>query len=259
MSPELYNLLIGILQAKLKEESNAKERILEMLFSPNEDSAALAWVLIEGMDLDLDVDLELFMKNLENSTCRYYVYKNADNKSFFKFPAHVLQDEYWNLHLWDIVQLSPCIKYWKNLFELTISMDIFMYFWKKERKYEMGKLRFLPDEIGALTNLSYFQITRMPLQILPDTFVRLKKMRKIVITHTELSELPKGIGQLKNLKILILSDNQFTTLPEELSELKQLQAFEIKNNPLELDLIPEILFDEQRSSKAVARALKKII
>lgn len=254
----IYNLLIGIFQSKLKEEHDAKERIMEMLFAPNEDSRALAWVLLEGLDLLEDADLHVFMKNLANSNARYYLYKIENQPTTFNIPSTALEYN-WGLQFWDIDQVSPLIKYWKNLTYIHISMDLPMYWWKKQRIKEMGKLSFLPQEIGSLTNLVSFHLTRMPVQKLPDSFTDLNSLEKVIITHTQLTELPPKIEKLKQLKILILSDNQITSLPENLAKLTQLQVFEIKNNPLQKELIPEILFDEKRSNKAIARALKKML
>lgn len=253
---QLYLLLIGLLQAKLKEESNAKEQVLEMLFAVNEDSAALAWVLIDALELDLDKELSLFISNMHYSNERFYIVKHTDRAAYFKYPQYILTAEQsWDM--WGIHHLSPLIKYRKNLYRLTISVDNLHYRWHRKAKKEMGYLRHLPEEIGELTNLTHLEISRMPLEILPDAFVHLHKLERIVLTHTALKELPKEISNLQQLQFLILSNNQFQTLPIELGQLKNLKVFEIKNNPLQRHLIPEQLFDETQSSRVVARALKK--
>jgi len=116
-------------------------------------------------------------------------------------------------------------------------------------------LKFLPREIGQLTNLEWLfvsnnQLTELPLEIkflnnlrllyidnnqitnLPQEIKFLTNLRTLNLRKNKLTELPLEIKFLTNLKSLDVSYNQLEFLPQEIGQLNNLEALNLSNNQL---------------------------
>ncbi|MCK4934900.1 MAG: hypothetical protein KAR79_04870, partial [Simkaniaceae bacterium] len=82
-----------------------------------------------------------------------------------------------------------------------------------------SNLRYLPPEIGQLTNLERLlfylnQLTELPLEI-----GHLTNLQMLGLGENHLTELPPEIGRLTNLQWLYLNQIQLTAVPKTLSNI----------------------------------------
>ena len=127
-------------------------------------------------------------------------------------------------------------------------------------------LSSLPEEIVALTGLTFLNLCKNPL-VKPqspaieawiaglkasgcDVFAvdvtssglaawirsapaaTLASVKKLDLNENQLTSLPEEIGLMTGLKELNLGDNQLTSLPEEIVALTTLETLHLYNNPL---------------------------
>ena len=97
----------------------------------------------------------------------------------------------------------------------------------------------LPETIGSLSCLTRIVISDNQLSSLPIDLFAMPKIAEIYAERNYIRELPKGISVAMNLVKLMLSDNQISFVPEEVSELPKLVSLDLRNNPLNEEMIPQ--------------------
>jgi internalin A len=98
----------------------------------------------------------------------------------------------------------------------------------------------LPPEIGQLTNLTSLDLGNNQLNALPDSISQLTNLTSLDLGDNQLNALPDSIGQLTNLTTLDLRNNQLNTLPDSISQLTNLTSLVIGENPLLIQIPPEV-------------------
>lgn len=93
-------------------------------------------------------------------------------------------------------------------------------------------LKFLPQELGQLSNLTQLYLASNSLVVLPQEIGSLKKLKELNVCYNALVSLPSSIGQLECLEFLFLHHNRIHTLPNEIIQLKNLKRLEINSNLL---------------------------
>jgi Leucine-rich repeat (LRR) protein/flagellar motor component MotA len=96
------------------------------------------------------------------------------------------------------------------------------------------KLKFLPESIGNLTNLTelYFSGSQK-LKFLPDTIGNLTNLTRLgLYNNIKLKCLPDNIGRLSSLKDLNLSESGIEYLPETIGDLSSLETLTMDNTPV---------------------------
>ena len=77
-------------------------------------------------------------------------------------------------------------------------------------------LAVLPDDIGALTNLTQLYIPGTSVSVLPDSICNLTRMTSMTISYTPISKLPENFANLTQLRRLNISYTNITSIPETL-------------------------------------------
>ncbi len=95
------------------------------------------------------------------------------------------------------------------------------------------KLKFIPKEIGYLTNLNTLSLEVNSLKLLPMEIGQLINLTELDISYNQLTLLPQEIGQLINLKVLRLNNNKLKSLPKEIGNLIQLKSLFLYKNKLQ--------------------------
>lgn len=91
----------------------------------------------------------------------------------------------------------------------------------------------LPEKIGNLKNLTYFEIQQNELKELPKSFTSLTNLKEVFLWDNQIEKLPEDIGKLTNLKKLTLSYNKINTLPESIKLLQNLENLVLYENPID--------------------------
>lgn len=131
-----------------------------------------------------------------------------------------------------------------------------------------GPRRFVPTEIGLLTNLEFFRMWdnrldgTIPTQFglltklsildfdsnrftgsIPTQFFALPRLEDLWLNNNDLSgPIPSRLGTLPSLKLLELSSNSFSgTLPGQLGDLEKLKELGISDNLLSWTVPPAVL------------------
>ena len=97
-----------------------------------------------------------------------------------------------------------------------------------------------PEEILAIPNLVYLDISGMKFGALPVDIDRLSGLQTLVAQRNELAALPESLGNLSALKKLFVGQNQLTALPASLAQCAELKTVDIKGNPFPAGVITEI-------------------
>ncbi|XAR57290.1 hypothetical protein NMG60_11025370 [Bertholletia excelsa] len=91
-------------------------------------------------------------------------------------------------------------------------------------------IRYLPSEIGCLTNLEYLDLSFNKMRSLPNEISCLNALISLKVTNNKLVELPSGLPSLQRLEILDLSNNRLASLGFELGSMHNLQTLNLQNN-----------------------------
>ncbi len=83
---------------------------------------------------------------------------------------------------------------------------------------------------------------------------QLRSLTHLDASNNQLMEVPEEIGMLVNLTSLLLFHNKITTLPNEIGYLFKLEMLGVEGNPLDEDLLEEIV---RRGSKALVTHLRE--
>ncbi|GAU35857.1 hypothetical protein TSUD_63470 [Trifolium subterraneum] len=90
-------------------------------------------------------------------------------------------------------------------------------------------IRYLPPEIGCLTNLEYLDLSFNKMKTLPSEISSLKVLITMKVANNKLVELPPAMTSLSRLENLDLSNNRLTSLgPLELSSMHRLQNLNLQ-------------------------------
>ncbi|XP_059626617.1 uncharacterized protein LOC132269448 [Cornus florida] len=94
-------------------------------------------------------------------------------------------------------------------------------------------IRFLPPEIGCLTNLEYLDLSFNKLRSLPTEITYLSALISLKVANNKLGELPSSLSSLERLENLDLSNNRLKSLGcLELGLMHNLQKLNLQNNKL---------------------------
>lgn len=96
-----------------------------------------------------------------------------------------------------------------------------------------NNLRYLPQNIGCLHNLTILEINAPCLELLPDSLCQLTKLEYFILGKSQVSALPNEIGNLNQLFALKVENSQLRSLPESIKELTCLQYLCLEYNQLE--------------------------
>ncbi|KAL9043172.1 MAG: hypothetical protein Q9180_000052 [Flavoplaca navasiana] len=83
---------------------------------------------------------------------------------------------------------------------------------------------------------------------------QLRSLTHLDASNNQLMEVPEEIGMLVNLTSLLLFHNKITSLPNEIGYLFKLEMLGIEGNPLDEDLMEEII---RRGSRALVTQLRE--
>ena len=100
-------------------------------------------------------------------------------------------------------------------------------------------LTTLPNSIGDLSSLESLNVSYSKLDSLPDSIVNLKNLQYLEVYSNYLSSLPENIGDLSNLEYLDITENKLDSLPDSIVNIKNLQYLKASNN--KFDSLPEII------------------
>lgn len=89
--------------------------------------------------------------------------------------------------------------------------------------------RYLPPEIGCLSNLEYLNLSFNKMRNLPDEITLLNSLTSMKVTNNKLAELPLGFSSLQRLESLDLSSNRLTSIEcLELESMHNLQSLNLQ-------------------------------
>ena len=94
------------------------------------------------------------------------------------------------------------------------------------------KVKDLPEELGLLESLKFFEIQLTDISCLPKSFESLKSLEKIILSHNKVNYLHESFGLLKSLKYLDLNHNNLSNIPESFTQLSCLEFFDLSNNKI---------------------------
>ncbi|KAG8370275.1 hypothetical protein BUALT_Bualt14G0099900 [Buddleja alternifolia] len=94
-------------------------------------------------------------------------------------------------------------------------------------------IRYLPPEIGCLSNLEYLDLSFNKMRNLPDEITSLNLLISLKVANNKLIELPLGLSNLQRLENLDLSNNRLSSLGcLELESMDNLQSLNLQHNQL---------------------------
>ncbi|KAH6821620.1 Leucine-rich repeat protein kinase family protein [Perilla frutescens var. hirtella] len=94
-------------------------------------------------------------------------------------------------------------------------------------------IRYLPPEIGCLSNLEDLDLSFNKMRNLPDEITLLNLLISLKVTNNKLVELPGGFSNLQRLESLDLSNNRLTSIEcLELESMHNLQSLNVQHNQL---------------------------
>ncbi|KAF9677643.1 hypothetical protein SADUNF_Sadunf08G0128900 [Salix dunnii] len=94
-------------------------------------------------------------------------------------------------------------------------------------------VRYLPPEIGCLSNLEYLDLSFNKIKSLPNEITYLKALISLKVSNNKLVELPSSLSSLQSLESLDLSNNRLTSLGSlELTSMHSLQYLNLQYNKL---------------------------
>ncbi|KAL0457149.1 UNVERIFIED_CONTAM: putative serine/threonine-protein kinase DDB [Sesamum latifolium] len=100
-------------------------------------------------------------------------------------------------------------------------------------------IRYLPPEIGCLSNLEYLDLSFNKMRNLPDEITLLDMLISLKVANNKLVELPLGLSSLQRLENLDLSNNRLTSLGcLELEAMRNLQTLYLQHNQIRGIQIP---------------------
>ncbi|XP_011027240.1 PREDICTED: uncharacterized protein LOC105127583 isoform X1 [Populus euphratica] len=94
-------------------------------------------------------------------------------------------------------------------------------------------VRYLPPEIGCLSNLEFLDLSFNKIKSLPNEITYLNALISLKVSNNKLVELPSSLSSLQLLESLDLSNNRLTSLGSlELASMHNLQYLNLQYNKL---------------------------
>lgn len=108
--------------------------------------------------------------------------------------------------------------------------------WSKLRRLKRfamsrGKLKEVPEGIGAATALEALVLVENALTALPESLGALTNLKELWLGKNKLKSLPASLSKLTGLEVLMAGANQLKALPD-LKPLKALRKLSVKSNKL---------------------------
>jgi len=89
--------------------------------------------------------------------------------------------------------------------------------------------RYLPPEIGCLSNLEFLDLSFNKIKSLPNEITYLNALISLKVSNNKLVELPSSLSSLQLLESLDLSNNRLTSLGSlELTSMHNLQHLNLQ-------------------------------
>jgi leucine-rich repeat protein SHOC2 len=95
-----------------------------------------------------------------------------------------------------------------------------------------NQLYSIPESIGNLTNLTWFNIAENKFTCLPEKFYDLTNLTWLDLCENKFECLPESIGNLTSLTMLDSSYNELTILPNSIGSLSRLKELHLCGNKL---------------------------
>ena len=102
-------------------------------------------------------------------------------------------------------------------------------------------LPFIPSNIQVLSQLKVFNLSDNGLKKLPLSICDIPNLENLNLSGNKIEALPNDIHKLRYLKILDLRRNNITSLPEGIFSLREIHTILLKDNPLEIPLLTNII------------------
>ncbi|XP_070018221.1 uncharacterized protein [Nicotiana sylvestris] len=94
-------------------------------------------------------------------------------------------------------------------------------------------IRYLPPEIGCLSNLEYLDLSFNKMRSLPVEITHLNSLLSLKVANNKLIEVPPGLSSLQRLENLDFSNNRLTSLENlDLLSMYNLQRLNLQHNKL---------------------------
>jgi hypothetical protein len=93
-------------------------------------------------------------------------------------------------------------------------------------------IRFLPPEIGSLSNLKALYLGSNKLKELPSELASLSQLQILVISDNQFDTMPGVLTSLSNLQHLRMNDNKIKALPSGFTFPSKLEYLDLSGNPL---------------------------
>ncbi|XP_062599830.1 leucine-rich repeat and calponin homology domain-containing protein 2-like isoform X6 [Saccostrea cucullata] len=119
----------------------------------------------------------------------------------------------------------------KNRFT-EIPVEIFEYRSSECLNCYHNAIKFFPEALLQLQNLTHLCLSRNQLTVIPPFIKCLQALEVFLASHNKLVSLPEEIGELKRLMEIDVSCNEISCLPSQIGDLKSLQCLNVRRNLL---------------------------
>jgi Leucine-rich repeat (LRR) protein len=188
---------------------------------------------------------EVTKKDYQDFTAKYYSLAEIKDSQIFYVKGLIIDT-------FDIVKLKK-FKNLVSIYQCTKSpscmdsvIDIIAYN-NIIKKFEGIAIKYLPNNIGKLTQLKWLILNDCLIDSLPQSIGNLSKLEYIDLClesrqfsfKNKMKLLPSSFANLQNLQYLYLCRNSFIKFPEEICRLKHLRGLNIAKNAI--DSIPNCI------------------
>nr|XP_011420233.2 leucine-rich repeat and calponin homology domain-containing protein 2 isoform X9 [Crassostrea gigas] len=119
----------------------------------------------------------------------------------------------------------------KNRFT-EIPPEIFEYRSAECLNCYYNAIKFVPEALLQLQNLTHLCLSRNQLTVIPPFIKCLQALEVFLASHNKLVSLPEEIGELKRLMEIDVSCNEISYLPSQIGDLKSMQCLNVRRNLL---------------------------
>ncbi|XP_056004328.1 leucine-rich repeat and calponin homology domain-containing protein 2-like isoform X12 [Ostrea edulis] len=117
----------------------------------------------------------------------------------------------------------------KNRFT-EIPPEIFEYRSAELLNCYHNAIKFVPEALLQLQNLTHLCLSRNQLTVIPPFIKCLQALEVFLASHNKLVSLPEEIGELKRLMEIDVSCNEISHLPSQIGDLKSMQSLNVRRN-----------------------------